>query len=32
MKKITSLVVYEKDRLKTIGIVHIHNILQFNIT
>ena len=31
-KKITSLVVYEKkDRLKTIGIVHIHNILQFNI-
>ena len=32
-KKITSLVVYEKkDRLKTIGIVHIHNILQFNIT
>ena len=32
-KKITSLVVFEeKDRSKTIGIVHIHNILQFNIT
>ena len=32
-KKITSLIVFEKrDRLKTIGIVHIHNILQFNIT
>ena len=32
-KKITSLVVFEKkDKLKTIGIVHIHNILQFNIS
>ena len=31
--KITSLCVYDKkDRYKTIGIVHIHNILQFNIT
>ena len=32
-KKITSLYVFEKkNRSKTIGIVHIHNILQFSIT
>ena len=32
-KKITSLCVYEKkNKLKTIGIVHIHNILQNNIS
>ena len=32
-KKITSLCVYEKkNKLKTIGIVHIHNILQSNIS
>ena len=31
-KKITSLCVYDKkNKLKTIGIVHIHNILKFNI-
>jgi len=32
-KKITSLCVYEKkNNLKTIGVVHIHNILRSNIT
>ena len=32
-KKITSLCVYEKkDKFKTIGVVHIHNILQSNVT
>ena len=32
-KKITSLCVYEKkNRSKTIGVLHIHNILQSNIT
>ena len=32
-KKITSLCVYEKkNKFKTIGIVHIHNILQSNVT
>ena len=32
-KKITSLCVYDKkNKLKTIGVVHIHNILQFNIS
>jgi len=32
-KKITSLCVYnKKDKLKTIGIIHIHNILQSNIS
>ena len=32
-KKITSLCVYEnKNKLKTIGVVHIHNILQSNVT
>ena len=32
-KKITSLCVYDnKNKLKTIGIVHIHNILQSNIS
>ncbi len=32
-KKITSLYVFDnKNRFKAIGIVHIHNILQFNIT
>ena len=32
-KKITSLCVYEKkNKSKTIGVVHIHNILQFNIS
>ncbi len=32
-KKITSLCVYEKkNRLKTIGVLHIHNILQSNIS
>ena len=32
-KKITSLCVYEKkNKHKTIGIVHIHNILQSNIS
>ena len=32
-KKITSLLVYDKkNRLKTLGVVHIHNILQHNIT
>ena len=31
-KKITSLCVYEKkNKLKTIGIIHIHNILNSNI-
>ena len=31
-KKITSLCVYDKkNKSKTIGIVHIHNILKFNI-
>jgi len=32
-KKITSLCVYEnKNKLKTIGVIHIHNILQYNIS
>jgi len=32
-KKITSLCVYDnKDQFKTIGILHIHNILESNIT
>jgi len=32
-KKITSLCVYnKKDKLKTIGIIHMHNILQSNIS
>jgi arabinose-5-phosphate isomerase len=32
-KKITSLYVYnKKDKLKTIGIIHVHNILQSNIS
>ena len=32
-KKITSLCVYEnKNKLKTIGVLHIHNILQSNIS
>ena len=32
-KKITSLCVYDKrNKLKTIGIIHIHNILENNIT
>ena len=32
-KKITSLCVYNsKDKYKTIGVLHIHNILQTNIT
>ena len=32
-KKITSLCVYDKkNRYKTIGVVHIHNILQQNIS
>ena len=32
-KKITSLCVYDnKNKNKTIGVVHIHNILQFNIS
>ena len=32
-KRITSLCVYnKKDKLKTIGIIHVHNILQFNIS
>ena len=32
-KKITSLCVYEKNKkLKTIGVVHIHKILQLNIS
>ena len=31
-KKITSLCVHDKNnKLKTIGIIHIHNILHFNI-
>ena len=31
-KKITSLCVYDKkNKLKTIGVLHIHNILQSNI-
>jgi len=32
-KKITSLAVYDKkNKNKTIGVIHIHNILQFNIS
>ena len=32
-KKITSLCVYnKKNKLKTIGIIHMHNILQSNIS
>ena len=32
-QKITSLCVYDnKNKLKTVGIVHIHNILQSNIS
>ena len=32
-KKITSLCVFDKkNKLKTIGVVHIHNILQSNIS
>ena len=32
-KKITSLCVHEKkNKLKTIGVIHIHNILQNNIS
>ena len=32
-KKITSLCVYEKkDKLKTIGVIHIHNILKSSVT
>jgi arabinose-5-phosphate isomerase len=32
-KKITSLCVYDKkNKLKTIGVIHIHNILQYNIS
>ena len=32
-KKITSLCVFnKKNKYKTIGLVHIHNILQFNIS
>ena len=32
-KKITSLCVYDnKNKFKTIGVVHIHNILQSNVT
>ena len=30
-KKITSLCVYDKNKKKTIGIIHIHNILGANI-
>jgi arabinose-5-phosphate isomerase len=30
-KKITSLCIYKKNKKKTIGIIHIHNILQANI-
>ena len=30
-KKITSLCVHKKSKIKTIGIIHIHNILQANI-
>ena len=29
--KITSLCVHKKNKIKTIGIIHIHNILQANI-
>ncbi len=31
-KKITSLCVYEKSKKRTVGIIHIHNILQSNIS
>ena len=32
-KKITSLCVHDKkNKKKTIGVVHVHNILQFNIS
>ena len=31
-KKITSLCVFDKNRKKTIGILHIHNILSSNIS
>ena len=31
-KKITSLCVHEKKKMKTIGVIHIHNILQTNIS
>ena len=31
-KKITSLCVYDKKKFKTIGVIHIHNILQTNIS
>ena len=30
-KKITSLCIHEKNKKRTIGIIHIHNILQANI-
>ena len=30
--KVTSLCVYDKNKKKTIGIIHIHNILQSNIS
>ena len=33
IKKITSLCVYDKkNKSKTVGVVHVHNILQSNIT
>ena len=33
LKKITSLCVFDKkNKLKTIGVIHIHNILQSNIS
>ena len=31
-KKITSLCVYDKKKFKTIGILHIHDILRSNVT
>ncbi len=31
-KKVTSLCVHDKNKNKTIGIIHIHNILQSNIS
>ena len=32
LKKVTSLCVHDKNKKKTIGIIHIHNILQSNIS
>ena len=31
LKKVTSLCVHDRNKRKTIGIIHIHNILQSNI-